>query len=349
MKKFAVQYVIVAAVLSLLPTSLFAVDMVMKRSDGKTVNGVISGMSKTELTLKRTGGEETIPAYDIAQITWDGGGGELKLGYSDENNGRYDSANQRYLKAKVDAKNPSEYLKGELEYLIARVAAKQGLGDPDKREGAIQKLQAAQRTYPEHIRYYESIQLLSQVQLAAKDFNGARNTVEALKKAPWSDLNLAGQIIEGRVLMGEGKIDEAIAAFNAASNSGGDSPAETARKYEAKLGQATCLVTQTKFDEALRILDEVTEKGPIDDSAVQAEAYVLQGRALQGLGRNKEAALSYLHVDILFPKEANYHAESLYQLSGLWKLVQHPDRSIEAAGKLVQIYPNSEWRKKLAE
>ena len=169
-----------------------------------------------------------------------------------------------------------------------------------------------------------------------------------MKKAPWNDLNLAAQIVEARVLVAEGKIDDAIAGFQAVGSAPGDSPAEVARKFEAKLGHANCLIAQTKFDESLKILDEVTEKGPIEDTAVQAEAYVLQGRALQGLGRYKEAALAYLHVDILFPRETGFHAESLYQLSHLWKLVQHPDRSAEAAGKLVQIYPNSDWRKKLA-
>lgn len=349
MKKLLIQFLFVMAVGSLSLSPLFAVDIVTKKSDGKNVNGTISAMTKTELTLKRTGGEETIASNDIAQIVWEGGGGELKLGYSDENNGRYDSATQRYTKAKSDAKNPSDFLKGEFEYVIARVAGKQGLADPDKREAAIQKLQGAQKAYPEHIRYYESVQLLCQVQLAAKDFNGVRSTLEALKKAPWSDLNLAGQITEARVLMSEGKIDEAIGAFNAAANAGGESPAEMARKYEAKLGHASCLVAQTKYDDALKILEEVTEKGPSEDSSVQAEAYVLQGRALQGLGRNKEAALSYLYVDVIFPKEAAFDAEALYQLSNLWKQVQHPDRSVEAAGKLVQLYPNSEWRRKLSQ
>ena len=330
-------------------TPLFAIDIITKKSDGKRVNGNISAMSKTELTLKRNQGEpEVLAANDIAAIEWEGGGGELKLGYSDENGGRYDSATQRFLKAKGDAKSPSDFLKGEFEYVLARVAAKQALADPDKREQAIQKLIAAQKTFPEHVRFYDSIQLLSQIQLAAKDFAGARSTLEILSQAPWTDLKLAARIAESRVLVAEGKIDEAIAGFESVAAGAGDSSGDTARKYESKLGHARGLIVQTKFDKALEILDEVTEKGPADDSTLQAEAYVLQGQALQGLGRTKEAALAYLHVDILFPRESGYHAESLYQLSNLWKMVQHPDRSAEAAGKLVQIYPNSEWRKKLA-
>ena len=330
-------------------TPLFAIDIITKKSDGKRVNGSISAMSKTELTLKKNVGEpDVVSANDIAAIEWDGGGPELKLGYSDENGGKFESATQRFLKAKADAKSPSDFLKGEFEYMLARVAAKQALADPDKREQAIQKLIAAQKAYPEHVRYYESVVLLSQIQLAAKDLTSVRKTLEALSQSPWNDLKLAARIAEARALVAEGKIDDAIAAFDSVANSVGDSASEAPRKYEAMLGHARGLIMQSKFEDALKILETVTEKGPADDSTVQAEAYVLQGQAYQGVGRTKEAALAYLHVDILFPRESAFHAEALYQMSNLWKLVQHPDRSAEAAGKLVQIYPNSEWRKKLS-
>jgi hypothetical protein len=289
-----------------------------------------------------------IAANDIAAIEWDGGGGDLKLGYSDENGGRYDSAIQRLQKAKADAKSPRDFLRAEFEYVLARVAAKQALGDPEKREQAIQKLMAVEKAFPDHVRYYESVILLSQLRLAAKDYAGARAAAEALAQAPWSDFKLLARIAESRVLMSEGRIDEGIAGFKAVASSAGDSPSDRSRKYEAMLGHARGLIQQMKLDAALTILEEVTEKGPADDSAIQAEAFVLEGQALQGLGRTKEAALAYLHVDILFSREANYHAESLYQMTNLWKLVQHPERSAEAAAKLAQIYPNSEWRKKLA-
>ena len=347
--RFSTTLLVAAIVVLLTESSVFAIDIITKKSDGKRVNGTISAMSKTELTLKRNQGEpEIVSANDIAAIEWEGGGGDLKLGYSDETGGRYESATQRLLKAKADIKSPSEFLKGEIEYVLARVAAKQSLGEPDKREQAIQKIEAAQKAYPDHVRFYESQLLLSQIQLAAKDFAAARTSLEKLSQAPWNDVKLAARITEARVLMAEGKLDEAITRFESVAASAGDSPSDLTRKYEALLGHARGLIQQSKFEEALKILDDVTEKGPADDSAVQAEAYSLQGQAYQGLGRTKEAALAYLHVDILFPREAAYHAEALYQMSNLWKLVQHPDRSAEAAGKLVQMYPNSEWRKKLA-
>ncbi len=337
-----------AVLVSVSFTPAGAVDIVTKKSDAKKVSGSISAMSKTDVTIKRLQGDETIAANDLAAIEWDGGGPTLKLGYPEENSGQYELATKSFQKAKSEAKSPSPFLAGEYEYVLARVLARQALTDPDKREQAIQKLMAAQKAYPEHVRFYESALFLSQVQLAAKDFEGLHKTIEILKKAPWNDVKLAAQITESRALVSEGKIEDAIAGFEAVANSAGDSPVELARKYEAQLGQARGLILQTKLDEALKILEAVVEKASAEETAVLAEAYVLEGQALSRLGRNKEAALAYLHVDVLFPREANFHAEALYQLSSLWKLVQQPDRSVEAAGKLVQIYPHSEWRKKLA-
>ena len=327
----------------------FAIDSVTKKSDGKKVTGTISAMSKTEVSIKRSQGDETIPANDIALMEWDGGGATLKLAYTEENVGQLDAALQDFVKAKTDAKSPSNYLQGEIDYAIARVTGKQSLTDPDKRTSAVQKLTAVLKSHPEHVRYFDSAMLLAQVQLAAKEFDAARSTLETLKKAPWNETKLAVLLLDARILMDEGKFDEANSAFENAAKVASESPNGQARKSEAMLGQARVLVAQSKFEQALKTLSEmidgVTQE---DEKAVQAEAHVLRGQSLQGLGRNKEATLDYLYVDIICPKEARFHAEALYQLSVLWKLIQHPDRSAEAAGKLVQNYPNSEWRKKLS-
>ena len=339
----------IATVAVLACTPLFALDTIVRKSDGKSVTGTISDMSKTEIKLKKSVGEpEVIQANDVASISWGDGGPELRLGYTDENGGKLDIALGRYTKAKADAKSPSEHLKAEFDYIIARVNALAALTDPAKQDVAIKQLQAIQKSRPEHFRFYESINLLGQVQQAKGDFAAARTTFDQLAKAPWSDYKLLAKIASGRIYIAENKLDEAAKEFEAAAAAATESAPDQARKYEAMLGQARALLAQNKSEDALKILELVTDKGPADESSLQAEAYVLQGNALQTLGRMKEAALAYLHVDILFPRETSLHAEALYNLSKAWKQLQLPDRGIEAEAKLVQLYPNSAWRKKLA-
>jgi len=327
----------------------FGLDTITRKSDGKKVAGAITEMSKTEINIKKAVGEpEVIQANDVAAIDWDGGGPELRLGYTDEAAGKFETALTRYTKAKGDAKNPSEHLKAEFDYIIARVNAQAAMSDAAKQDAAIKGLLAVQKSRPEHFRYYESVYVLSQLQLAMGDFAGARATTDLLSKAPWNDYKLLSKIASGRISVAENKLDDAAKEFEAAAAAATDTPADQARKYEAMLGQARALIAQSKFEDALKILETVTEKGPADEASIQAEAFVLQGNALQSLGRMKEAAMSYLHVDILFRKDTALHAEALYNLSKAWKQAQFPDRSEEAGAKLVQLYPNSSWRKKLA-
>jgi tetratricopeptide (TPR) repeat protein len=325
-----------------------AADSVVRKS-AKAEGGKITGSTRTELQLKTgTGNDVTIPANDILSVSWDDATGELKLGLSDENAGRLDSALQRITKSQAESKTDSDILKAEFEFLIARVTARMALADPSKQDEAIKLLTAFTKSRSDHFRYYEAVALLGQVQLAKQDFDAARKAFDTLGEAPFSDLKLAAKIASGRILMGENKLDEAVGNFDEAAGAAGSTPAEQARRYEALLGKARALSSQGKQAEALAVVDEVTQKAPADDTAVQAEAYVLQGNALQALGRIKEAVLAYLHVDILFPRETAYHAESLYHLSRLWKQIQFPERGLDAQGKLQQSYANSDWAKKLS-
>ncbi len=327
--------------------SASALDSVTKKSGGRA-SGKITASSKTDLTIKPPTGEAVvIPANDLLIVDFDDATADMKLGLADENTGRFDSAIQRVTKSKTDTKADNPLLKAEFDFVLARIDARIALADPSKRDDAIKRLQAFQKSNSDHYRYYESMALLGQVQLAKQDYDGARASFDALAQSPWSESKLAAKIATGRILMGENKLDEAIASFDEAVKAAGTSAGESARKYEAMLGKSRALIAQSKQTEALKELDEVTLHASADDTALQAEAYVLQGNAFQALNRTKEALLAYLHVDVLFKREAGYHAESLYHMAKLWKSVQLPERGLEAEATLQSSYPNSEWTKKL--
>lgn len=341
------QFLTIVCSLTLIGTA-HAADSITKKSAGR-VSGKITGGTKTELTIKpATGDAVSIPANDLLIVDFDDATPDLKLGLTDENAGRFDAAIQRITKSKAETKTDNALLKAEFEYALARIHARIALADPGKRDDAIKELQAFQKSNSDHFRYFESMAYLGQVQLAKQDYEGARKSFEALAQSPWSESKLAAKIATGRILTGENKLDEAVQAFDEAEKAAGTSVGDVARKYEAMLGKARALIAQSKHAEALTVLEDVTLNAAPEETALQAEAYVLQGNALQALSRAKEAVLAYLHVDILFPRESGYHAESLYNMTKLWKAVQLPERGLEAEAKLQSSYPNSEWTKKLS-
>lgn len=337
-----------AALLLLLSPAAFAADTITRR-DGTRVSGEITAGTKEGLTIKPTIGEAvTISSADIAGVEWNNATAELRLGISDENGGRFDSAIQRVTKSKSDAANADDRLKLEYDFVLARIASRQALADDALLDSAIAKLEAFVKAGSDHFRYYEAIDRLGQLQLAKGDFAAASATFDKLAQASSSEYKLAAKIAQGRIQLAQGQADQSSRSFEEAIAAAGNSPGEQARKYEAMLGKARAQAAQGQHEEALTALDEVTNKAPASATALQAEAYVLQGHSLQALNRNKEAVLAYLHVDILFPRESAYHAEALYHMARLWKLVQSPERGLEAEAKLTAAYPNSDWAKKLS-
>ncbi len=326
-----------------------AVDVVTRRSTKTPASGEITDVSKTELTVKRGSKEEKIPANDVLRVKWGGEPAKLNITRTQEEGGRFRLALDGYKDALADASKPQ--LKADIEYLIARTTAKMALADPTKLDDAIKKLDAYRNAHSDSFRQYELLNYLGQLYMAKKDVENARTAFTQLGQAPWNDTKMAAQNYNARLMLLEDNVDGALKAFDAVigGTAAGAGAAELSQKYEAMLGKATCLTTQKKYGEAVKVLDEVIKQASAQNTRLQAEAYVRQGDCLQAQGKIKEAVLAYLHVDVLFAAEKSLHAEALYHLAKLSMLpaVDHPERSAEARAKLENEYPNSEWTKKL--
>ena len=335
-----------ASTLALTASPLWAVDTINVKSTGKPVQGEITTVNKTEVTIKpRTGEAQKIPANDIASIKWDGEPAKLSIARGDEERGNFDKALDTYTEAHKDATNGK--LKTYLDFSIARTLAKQALDDDSKIDDAIKKVEAYLKTNADHLGYYESQSFLGQLYGANGDYAKAQTAFEGLGKAPWKDYQIAAKVSVGRMQLKQNNIDGATKTFGEAASGNAESDSEKARRAEAQVGQAACLAKQTKHDEALKLIDEVIKVTSTDEAATMAFAYVLQGDCYQAQNKAKDAALAYLHVPVLFPKEKAARAEALYHLAKISGTIGQPDRAAEARDQLLEDFPKSEWAKKL--
>lgn len=343
--------VVLSVVVALVTSQVFAVDVIRRKSDGKAVSGTVQDNKKDGLTIIPAVGAKTpvkVPANDIASVTWTGEPpGVMNAARTQEANGNFAGAIENYAKAADAAKSPSPGLKADLDYFPARATAKLAIADPTKLDDAIKLLSAFKTKNSDNYNYYDCIHLLGELQLTKKDTAGAKANFELLEKAPWNETKIAAQTALGRILLAEGKTDEALKAFDAVAAAPAEGDAEKSRQLEALVGKSRCLIATNKYDDALKVIDDVITKAPEDDARVQAEAYLRQGDCLLAQGKEKEALLAYLHVDVLFENETAVHAESLFRLAGLWAKSGRPDRAAEARGKLESDYPNSEWAAKV--
>lgn len=335
--------------LALLSSPAWAVDVVVRKNTKAPTSGEITDVSKTEVTVKPVGKGEPvkIPVNEIVSISWTGDPAGLSLSRSDEAGGRLQKALDGYTKAADTTKSTSPLLKADLEFYIARTTAKIALSDPAKIDDAIKKLEAFKSAHGDSYNFYECQNFLGQLYAAKKDYIKAKVAFDSLGKAPWKDYQMAAKIASGRMQLLENKPNDAVIDFDAVIGMKADNPAEESQRQEAMLGKAKILTTQSKFDDALKLLAEVIEKADPEDARVQAEAFVRQGDCLEASGKTKDALLAYLHVDVLFQTEKAQHAEALFHLSRLWAKDGKPGRAAEAKEKLESEFPNSEWTKQL--
>jgi tetratricopeptide (TPR) repeat protein len=332
-----------------LSSSAQAADTITRKRD-KPVSGEISGMSKTDVTIKVTTPKaDTIKvnSNDIASIAWNGEPPECNVARKDEEGGRYQKAIDGYQKALQSGKATSPHFKTDLEFGIARASGKLGLVDSSRLDDAVKKLEDFQKKQGDNYRFYDSVNLLGQLHAARKDFVKAKQAFDTLGKAPWKDYQMAAKIASGRLALAENKLDDAAADYDAVVAMTAEGQVEESQRQEAVLGKARIMIIQKKFDDALKLLKEVIEKAPPEDVKVNAEAFLRQGDCLREQGSDSDALLSYLLVDVQFFSEKALHAEALYRLANLWEKTGNKPRADEARERLKSDYESSEWTRQL--
>ena len=341
---------ILALVLS--PITAYSIDSVTRRGVERPIGGEIKSISKTEVVVFQKVGskEEKIPANEIISIDWDAEPPEFGLGRGHEDAGNYTQAMEQLIAAAAAAKGADPNVRADIEFYIARIAAKSALADPEQASAATETLKTFVAAHRDNFRIYEAQSLLAEVALRMNDVPAAESAFNALSQAPWSDTKMAGQLGLARVMLSQQNITGARAGFDEVVALEAKLPAEQSRHLQGMLGQARCLQLQMQHAEAIKILEQVIEQAGPEETRTIAEAYLRQGDSLAALGQNaKEAVLAYLHVDVIpaLAEEGDLHAEALYQLSKLWNVVGQAARGAEASAKLEQMYPKSEWTKKL--
>lgn len=344
---------VILLTLAIAPASVFSIDSVIRRGAERPVGGEIKSISKTEIVVFQKVGnkEEKIPANEVLAVDWDGEPAGFGLGRGHEEAGNYAEALKQFNESLSNLKPNSDNIKTDIEFYIARTMARMAIADPTHAAEASTKLKAFVGSNRDSFRLYEAQALLAEVALRSNDAPAADASFNSLTQAPWPETQMLGKIGLARVLLAGNNVDGAKAGFDEVAASASTNPLELSRKLQAMLGQVRCLQLGMKHAEAVALLDQIIEQADAEDKRTLAEAYLRQGDSLAALGENpKDAVLAYLHVDVIpaLAGESDLHAEALFQLSKLWGTIGQASRGAEASEKLKQLYPNSDWAKKIS-
>ena len=314
-----------------------------------TVSGRVSATDANEVQLEDRAGEIKKIAIDqIREVQFGGEPAELKSARSMLLRGRAADSLEELAKIEpTDLDGAEQILLDEVDYVRAAATARVALatgGDPREAGKLVADFVAK---HPDSHHAYDMQELLGDLLARAGRVDNALAAYGQLAKGPPS-FKVRAASARAAMLLEQGKHAEALREFDAAVQIDSSDEASAAQKRAAELGRARCLAHLGKPDEAVGLVQAVIQQADPEDGEVLGRAYNALGQAYRATaGKEQDALIAFLTVDLVYNKVPETHAEALYNLVDLWEKGANPERSREARAMLESSYPGSQWAKKL--
>jgi tetratricopeptide (TPR) repeat protein len=299
---------------------------------GGQIKGAISSETSTEVKIA----DKTVPVEDIASVSYDGTTASFALASTRENSGNLTEAASLYQKAVAEASG-KPLLARAAAFGHAQALAELALASPARASEAMAALDAFVRANANCRQLAPALELQAKLALMTDNVSKADAAVADLGKIPWAADRAV--ILKSRVLGKQKKYDQAIADLDKLISA---APAKSPKAVEAKMAKAESLAGLKKFDDAEKLINDVTNELPPEDPT-QAIAHNTLGDCLRAAGRSKEALFEYLKTDILYDRDKEQHQRALAQIAQVWRDLKQDGRADETLEKLKQLYPNSPY------
>lgn len=244
----------------------------------------------------------------------------------------------------------AENVLGEMEFVrsaaSARVAAATGQG-ADAAEKAMRAF-IAKRGRSHH--FYPAHEILGDLLARAGKYQDAAAAYAVLAKGPPA-LRVRAAAANAELLFAQKQYAAAQREFENAAGIDTDPKDLTsaAQRRYAALGAARCLVRQGKAGDVVSAVRKVVAEASPQDGELLARAFNVLGEAYGAqAGKEHDAVIAYLTVDLVYNTVPDSHAEALFNLTRLWQKMQNPERSRAAKQALEASYPDSRWTRQLA-
>ena len=271
----------------------------------------------------------------------------------DRRNRQYAAAFEGFKEAASEVTGNRQWLAPYLWYYAGETAfneAKYGQVDPKSKQQwykeAADKFGKLVGAIENHYFVPDARLGLARTQIRLDEFTRARQTLQAIENSDYpDDVRMAARVWNGRLLVEEGRFEDAIEKLQAlAEEFMGNQPRLA---YLAKLSEAYAWQGKENFARAEDLFQKVGLRSP--EMEMRAEAFNSRGLSLKKRGQQREALFSFLRVIVLHHSIRNEYQKALYHgaITSKEYYSNAPRRARELGMRLAHKFPNSYWAKRL--
>lgn len=303
-----------------------------------TLEGKIESTSADEIVLDVDGQKKTLSTAAVVGTQYDDEPVALAAVRADLELGEYEDALAKLAEIPAaDVRSARAEVAAEIESLRALATGRLALAGSEKLATGGRAVLAFVQKSPTHWRHYEAVELLGEILAKTGKPAEAEKQFAALEKAASPTVRARGKIARGtlaladaaRLADAEKLFADALAELDGTADAA-NAPETNAARVLAQIGAARVLAGQKRFDDAEKTLETAIAATPRDAIATNAAIYVAQGEIRVAAGRPRDAIVSYVRVELLYPSARARRVEALKALVPLWTQTGRPDRAADA-------------------
>ncbi len=331
----------------LAPTAALAqsTDRVMLRPAG-SVSGKVTNTSPGGIDVEvRDGDIQKIPIEKIREVQFGGEPQDLKAARTLLVRGRPANALDDLKKlTPADFEGADPLVLQEKEYIEAAASARAALGGSGDVKAAGGLVSGFLTKNSKSYHTLELQELLGDLLAKAGLPEKAVAAYDKVSQGPPA-FKVRAASAKAKMLFDQKKFDEAAKAFDEAISVDANDEASKAQKRAAVMGKAKCLAQAGKAADAISLVIGAIRQASPEEKEMLAGAYNTLGAAHRAAGKEQDALIAFLTVDLVYNSVPEAHAEALANLVELWQKANNPERSRQAMQSLETSYPESPWVK----
>ncbi len=314
----------------------------VQRAKGPALLGSVVGTSATHIEIQVKDRREKVSVFEVTRLMLAEDPPRLRRARDLVQQDQYENA-LKELVALQSTEVTRDLVLEDIEYYRLYCEGRLALRTGENQKVRQEALLAFATSHRDSRHFYQAAELLGDLATARGAPAEATKFYRSLAKADWPPLTMKSAVLIGVSLQSESKWSDAAKQFDQVMNDSLATPDAERYKIRARVGKAYCQAYLDDPAGGIQSLEGLVAQQDPQDAESFSRIYNALGTCYRKANRPQDAILAFLHVEILFPNQAEARAEALFHLGQLWSEVRQEERATQARNQLKTQYSGSRW------